>query len=54
MPQIGSDPNPVRISPNRTIRLSGRYIKNENRQKYENNYDRIFGKKEKKNVSDEA
>ena len=51
MPQIGNDPNPVRISPNRTVRINGRYIKNENRKKYEDNYDRIFRKKENTNGS---
>ena len=49
MPQIGSEQNPIRMSANRTVKISGQYIKNENRQKYEDNYDRIFGKKESKN-----
>ena len=54
MPQIRSEQNPIRMSPNRTVKISGQYIKNENRQRYEDNYDRIFGKKGKKNVQNEA
>lgn len=49
MPQVGSEKNPIRMSANRTVKISGQYIKNENRQKYEDNYDRIFGKRENKN-----
>tara|TARA_R100001082_G_C4311154_1_gene136798 strand:+ start:90 stop:242 length:153 start_codon:yes stop_codon:yes gene_type:complete len=45
MAQIGSEKNPIRMSPNRTTKIRGNYLKNEDRQKYENNYDRIFGKK---------
>jgi hypothetical protein len=49
MPQIGSEQNPIRMSPTRKVKISGQYLKSENRQKYEDNYDRIFGKKEKTN-----
>mgnify|MGYP003143361674 CR=1 FL=1 len=47
MPQIGSEKNPIRMSPTKKIKISGQYLKNEDRKKYEDNYDRIFGKKEK-------
>lgn len=46
MPQIGSEQTPIRMSANRTTKIRGKYIKNENRKKYEDNYDRIFRKKE--------
>ena len=49
MPQLGSDNSPVRMSAKSTIKIRGQYIKNENRQKYEDNYDRIFGRKENRN-----
>jgi hypothetical protein len=51
MPQIGSEQQPIRMSPRRTTKVSGQYLKNENRKKYEENYDRIFKKKENSNVS---
>ena len=46
MPQIGSEQNPIRMSPTRKVKISGQYLKNEDRQKYEDNYDRIFRRKE--------
>jgi len=51
MPQIGSEQRPIRMSPKRTTKVSGQYLKHENRQKYEDNYDRIFRKKESVNGS---
>ena len=51
MPQIGSEQQPIRMSPKRRTKVSGQYLKHENRQKYEDNYDRIFRKKEKHDYS---
>jgi len=45
MPQIGSEQKPIRISANRRVKVSGQYLKNENKKKYDENYDRIFGRK---------
>ena len=45
MPQIGSEKNPIRMSPHRTTKLRGQYLKNEDKAKYDSNYDRIFGSK---------
>ena len=45
MPQIGSEQNPIRMSAKRTVKVSGQYLKNENKKKYDENYDRIFGRK---------
>lgn len=42
MAQIGTEKNPIRMSPRRTTKISGSYLKNENRNKYYDNYDRIF------------
>lgn len=44
MPQIGSEKNPIRMGTGK-IKLRGRYLKNENKKKYNENYDRIFGRK---------
>jgi hypothetical protein len=46
MPQIGSEQQPIRTSPKRRTKVSGQYLKYENRKKYEDNYDRIFRKQE--------
>lgn len=45
MPQIGSEQNPIRMGTGK-IKLRGRYLKNEDKKKYDDNYDRIFGRKE--------
>ena len=45
MPQIGTDTQPIRISATKKIKVSGQYLKNENKKKYDENYDRIFGRK---------
>lgn len=45
MPQIGSEKNPIRMSAKRTVKVSGQYLKSENKKKYDENYDRIFGRK---------
>jgi hypothetical protein len=45
MPQIGSEQNPIRMSAKRTVKVSGQYLKSENKKKYDENYDRIFGRK---------
>ena len=42
MPQLGSEKDPIRMSARRTSKIRGRFIKNENREKYSDNYDRIF------------
>ena len=52
MPQIGTEQNPIRMSANKTVKVSGQYLKSENKKKYDENYDRIFG--EKKNERKEA
>tara|TARA_R100001463_G_scaffold27410_1_gene63504 strand:- start:150 stop:320 length:171 start_codon:yes stop_codon:yes gene_type:complete len=44
MPQLGSEQNPVRFNPNKRIKVGGRYMQNEDTQKYKDNYDRIFNK----------
>jgi len=44
MPQIGSEQNPIRMGTGK-IKLRGQYLKNENKKKYDDNYDRIFGRK---------
>lgn len=49
MPQIGTEQKPIRMSPKRRKTLSGTFYTGENKKKYDSNYDRIFGKKEKKN-----
>ena len=45
MPQIGTDTQPIRMSTTKKIKVSGQYLKNENKKKYDENYDRIFGRK---------
>jgi hypothetical protein len=45
MPQIGTEQNPIRMSANKTVKVSGQYLKSENKKKYDENYDRIFGRK---------
>jgi hypothetical protein len=44
MPQIGTEANPIRMGSGK-IKLRGRYLKNEDKKKYDDNYDRIFGRK---------
>ena len=49
MPKIGSEQNPIRMSAKRTVKVGGQYLKNENKKKYDENYDRIFrGKKDER------
>jgi len=48
MPQLGSERNPMIISKKktgRTLGLMGRWYTKENRDKYAENYHRIFGNK---------
>ena len=45
MPQIGNEQNPIRMRPHRTTKLRGNYLKNEDKAKYDANYERIFGGK---------
>ena len=47
MPQIGTEQTPIRMSPKTRKTLSGTFYTGENKKNYDNNYDRIFGKKEK-------
>ena len=47
MPQIGTEQKPIRMSPKRRKTLSSTFYTGENKKKYDSNYDRIFGKKEK-------
>jgi len=42
MPQIGSEKNPVRFNVNKKIKIRAKYYRNENKQKADENYDRIF------------
>ena len=49
MPQIGSDSKPLMIkgkTRNRILGDTGSWYKPENKKKYEDNWDAIFGKKE--------
>jgi hypothetical protein len=45
MPQIGSEQQPISMSPKRTTKVSGQYLKHEDKKKYDDNYDRIFRRK---------
>jgi|TARA_R110000803_G_scaffold104080_1_gene172218 hypothetical protein len=50
MPQIGNDSNRVKIRNNQNNRIfgdTGSWYKAENKKKYNDNYDAIFGKKDK-------
>jgi hypothetical protein len=44
MPQLGTEQNPIRFNPKGKIKVGGVYLKNENKEKYNDNYDRIFNK----------
>lgn len=44
MPQIGTEQQPIRMGTGK-VKVRGQYLKNENKQKYDENYDRIFGRK---------
>jgi hypothetical protein len=51
MPQIGNATNRVKLRNNQNNRIfgdTGSWYKAENKKKYEDNYDAIFGKKENK------
>jgi len=37
MPQIGSEQKPIRMSAKRTVKVSGQYLKSENKKKYDEN-----------------
>ena len=49
MPQLGSDKNPIVMNhqgkSSRTLALLGRQYSGKNKEKYNENYDRIFRKK---------
>ena len=45
MPQIGTEQQPIRMGTKGTVKVTGKYLKNENKTKYDENYDRIFGRK---------
>lgn len=45
MPQIGNENNPIRIGTKGKVKVTGQYLRNENKKKYDENYDRIFGRK---------
>ena len=47
MPQIGSEKDPISISPRRKAKIRGHYLKMEDRNKYYENYDKIFKSKTK-------
>ena len=54
MPQIGSATNRVKLRNNQNNRIvgdTGSWYKAENKKRYEDNYDAIFGKKEKETKS---
>lgn len=44
MPQIGTEQQPIRMGTGK-VKVRGQYLKNENKKKYDENYDRIFGRK---------
>ncbi len=53
MPQLGSDKNPMVITKKKTgktLGLMGRWYTKENRDKYAENYNRIFKKTDKKDT----
>ena len=46
MPQVGSEEKPMMINGNRkgkNLGMTGRFYSPENKKKYDENYDRIFG-----------
>ena len=45
MPQIGNENNPIRMGTKGKVKVTGQYLRNENKKKYDENYDRIFGRK---------
>lgn len=45
MPQIGNENNPIRMGTKSKVKVTGQYLRNENKKKYDENYDRIFGRK---------
>tara|TARA_E500000331_G_scaffold347630_1_gene388090 strand:+ start:636 stop:791 length:156 start_codon:yes stop_codon:yes gene_type:complete len=47
MAQLGSEKDPIRMSARRTSKIRGRFLKNEDRKRYSNNYDKIFNSKSK-------
>ena len=47
MPQIGSEKDPKRMRPNRKAKIRGHYLRNEDRNRYYENYDKIFKSKVK-------
>ena len=42
MPQLGSEKNPIRFNVKDKRKIRAAYMRNEDRKKYEDNYDRIF------------
>lgn len=44
---LGGESNPVRMNNNGTVRLPSNKWSGTNKKNYDENYDRIFGKKEK-------
>tara|TARA_R100001369_G_scaffold16588_1_gene31618 strand:+ start:139 stop:342 length:204 start_codon:yes stop_codon:yes gene_type:complete len=50
MPQIGTDAQPVMLNSKKrgkTLGLAGSFFERERKKKYDENYDRIFKKKDK-------
>ena len=47
MAQLGSEKDPIRMSARRTSKIRGRFLKNEDRKRYSDNYDKIFNSKSK-------
>ncbi len=47
MPQIGSEKDPIRMSRKRKAKIRGHYLRNEDRNRYYENYDKIFKSKVK-------
>ena len=50
MPQLGTDAQPVRLNSKKrgkTLGLAGSFFEKERKKKYDENYDKIFKKKDK-------
>jgi len=45
MPTIGSNKNPIRLGDPSIVRIASNVYSGSNKENYDSNYDRIFGKK---------
>ena len=42
MPQLGSEKNPVRFNPKNKIKIRSKFYKHEDKEKFDENYERLF------------